>query len=881
MKNTETPITVHLRDYRPPAFKIQTVTLEFDLDPTHTRVRSVLEVRRNPDAVHETQCVLYGENLELHAVKLNDTYLDAARYEKNENCLIIRDAPESFNLEIVNFVNPKANTALEGLYLSGGNLCTQCEAEGFRKITYYPDRPDVMARFRVTLRAQKNEYPVLLSNGNLVASGNLEDGRHWTQWEDPHPKPSYLFALVAGQLVAIEDRYGTASGRDVLLQIYVQTHNRNKCAHAMASLKKAMRWDEETFGLEYDLDRYMIVAVDDFNMGAMENKGLNVFNSKYVLAQPETATDRDYQNIEGVIAHEYFHNWTGNRVTCRDWFQLSLKEGLTVFRDQEFSADMSMRALQRIDDVRTLRTVQFAEDSGPMAHPVRPDSYIEINNFYTVTVYEKGAEVIRMLHTLLGRAGFRKGMDLYFQRHDGQAVTTDDFVAAMEDANGIDLQQFRLWYRQAGTPHLQVSDEYQPEQRIYRLTCRQSCPPTPGQADKAPMHIPVAVGLMDPEGNDLPLHLANGETVTSTRILDIKQTEQTFTFVDVPCKPVPSLLRGFSAPVTLDYNYSDEDLLCLQSGDSDSFNRWDASQRLAMRMISRVMDAMESGRKPEVDTRYINVFRTLLDGHGQDPALLAEALTLPTELYIAEQQTEIRIDTIHAAREFLLSSIARQLKSQFLETYYEYADTGNYRIDPDAIGRRSLKNLCLLYLMQEPDPDVVGIALNQYRGANNMTDVLAALRLISNVPGVMREDVLNDFYEQWRDEKLVVDKWLLVQALSKLPNTLENVKTLMQHPAFSIKNPNNVYSLVGAFSSSNLAGFHSADGSAYHWLADTVITLDALNPQVAARMVSAFNRWRRFDAARQNLMKAQLERIVSMSGLSRAVYEIVSKSLKM
>lgn len=879
MKNTETPVTIHLEDYRPPAFKIQTVRLEFDLDPGRTRVRSILSVQRNPEAEYDTHWLLYGESLELQAVKLNGENLSAARYEKNEHCLIVHDVPDHFELEVVNVINPKANSALEGLYLSSGNFCTQCEAEGFRKITYYPDRPDVMARFFVTIRADKTQYPVLLSNGNLVAAGDLEENRHWTQWEDPYPKPSYLFALVAGQLVAIEDHYRTASGRNILLQIYVQPHNREKCAHAMTSLKNAMRWDEETFGLEYDLDRYMIVAVDDFNMGAMENKGLNVFNSKYVLAQPETATDQDYQNIEGVIGHEYFHNWTGNRVTCRDWFQLSLKEGLTVFRDQEFSSDMSMRVLKRISDVRTLRTVQFAEDAGPMAHPVRPDSYIEINNFYTVTIYEKGAEVIRMQHTLLGKEGFRKGMNLYFQRHDGQAVTTDDFVAAMEDANGVDLQQFRLWYTQAGTPRLHVTDEYLPEEQIYRLMIRQSGVATPNQANKEPMHIPVAIGLIDAENGDLRLTLDNGETAESTLVLNLKQAEQTFTFTKVARRPVPSLLRDFSAPVILEYDYSDEDLLSLQVLDNDSFNRWEASQRLAMRVISRLMGAVEAGHEMTIDTRYLDALENVLEDRKRDSALLAEALTLPSELYIAEQNSEIKVDVIHTAREFLLRSIATRLKNALMEAYYEHADTGAYRIDPNAIGRRSLKNVCLFYLMQMHDPDVIGIALSQYRDANNMTDVLAALKSISNVPGAMREDVLDDFYQQWRDEKLVVDKWLLVQALSKLPDTLDRVKALMEHPAFSIKNPNNVYSLVGAFSAANLIRFHAVDGAAYHWLADTVMTLDGLNPQVAARMVGVFNRWRRFDDPRQSLMKAELERIVSTEGLSRAVYEIVSKSL--
>jgi aminopeptidase N len=581
MKKNENPKAVYLGEYKPPAFWVETMDLEFDLEPAATRVRSVLKIRRDPQTSPAAPLQLDGVDLKLLSVTLDGAQLDSAAYTVSETGLTIPSPPAAFTLEIATEINPAANTSLEGLYMSGGNFCTQCEAEGFRKITYYIDRPDVMARFSTLIRADRGAFPVLLSNGNCMARGELDGGRHWVRWEDPFPKPCYLFALVAGKLVPIEDRYVTRSGRSVDLQIYVQPHNHDRCEHAMLSLKKAMLWDEQVFGLEYDLGVFMIVAVDDFNMGAMENKGLNIFNSKYVLARPDTATDADYQNIEGVIGHEYFHNWTGNRVTCRDWFQLSLKEGLTVFRDQEFSADMSARALKRIEDVRLLRTMQFAEDSGPTAHPVRPESYIEINNFYTVTVYEKGAEIIRMQHTLLGKDGFRKGMDLYFTRHDGHAVTIEDFVCAMEDANQADLKQFRLWYSQAGTPELKVTDRYDVGRQSYHLTVRQSCPPTPGQPKKLPMHIPVAMGLLDAEGRGLPVRLQGGNKTADTLILDLTLPEQTFTFIDVPVKPVPSLLRGFSAPAKLHYDYSDRDLCLLMAHDSDSFNRWDAGQQYA------------------------------------------------------------------------------------------------------------------------------------------------------------------------------------------------------------------------------------------------------------------------------------------------------------
>jgi aminopeptidase N len=681
MKNNENPKAVYLKDYKPPAFWVETVDLEFDLEPESTRVRSVLRIRRDPQAAADAALELDGADLELLSVALDSKRLGPADYKLSDTGLTIASPPAAFTLEIETRINPAANTSLEGRYMSGGNFCTQCEAEGFRKITYYIDRPDVMARFSTVIRADRGAFPVLLSNGNCVERGDFQDGRHWVRWEDPFPKPCYLFALVAGKLVAIEDRYTTRSGRKVDLKIYVQPHNRDRCEHAMLSLKNAMRWDEESFGLEYDLDIFMIVAVDDFNMGAMENKGLNSFNSKYVLARPDTATDADYQNIEGVIGHEYFHNWTGDRVTCRDWFQLSLKEGLTVFRDQEFSADMSARALKRIEDVRLLRTVQFAEDSGPTAHPVRPDSYIEINNFYTVTVYEKGAEVIRMQHTLLGKDGFRKGMDLYFKRHDGHAVTIEDFVRAMEDANKADLKQFRLWYSQAGTPELQVTDRYDASKRSYELTIRQLCPPTPGQPIKLPMHIPVAVGLLDTDGHGLPVRLKNGKTAADTQVLNLTAPEQTFTFTDVPVKPVPSLLRGFSAPVKLRYDYSDHDLCLLMAHDGDSFNRWDAGQQYALRVLLHLLEGRQENKSPAVDRNFIEAFDATLRSDA-DPGLIAEILSLPSERYIADQVRTIDPQNIHRVRETVGREIATALSSLLRQRYDELRDDGDFSIEP-------------------------------------------------------------------------------------------------------------------------------------------------------------------------------------------------------
>ena len=878
----QAPKTIYLRDYTPPDYLIEQVELRFELGEESTLVHSRLRMVRNhvPTAGSPRPLVLDGQQVQLLGLRLDGVELPPDRYEVESERLTLFVVPERFELEALTRIRPQDNTSLEGLYKSSGNFCTQCEAEGFRKITYFLDRPDVMAVYTTTLTADKTRYPVLLANGNLIASGELGDGHHWATWRDPFKKPCYLFALVAGHLQRVEDNFTTRSGRRVALHIYVEPQNIDQCDHAMASLKKAMAWDEEVFGREYDLDIYMIVAVGDFNMGAMENKGLNIFNTKYVLARPETATDADYQGIEGVIGHEYFHNWTGNRITCRDWFQLSLKEGLTVFRDQEFSADMNSRAVKRIGDVRVLRSAQFPQDAGPMAHPVRPESFIEINNFYTVTVYNKGAEVVRMLRNLLGREGFRRGMDLYFERHDGQAVTTDDFVKAMEDANGVDFGQFRLWYSQAGTPELQVGGEYDPAARTYTLTVHQSCPPTPGQPHKQPFNIPLAMGLLAANGRELPLQLAGETAPTGTqRVLELREPEHRFTFVNIAGPPMPSLLRGFSAPAKLLLDYSDTDLMFLLAHDSDAFNRWDAGQTLALRTILRLVEDRRQDRPWELADAFSAAFGQALGNRELDPALLDQVLNLPDETYLAEQMEVVDVDGIHAALNFVRQALAQRLRDRFLAVY-DANQSDEYRNDATAIGRRSLKNRCLDYLMQLEQPFTLDLCLRQYRGADNMSDELSALSLLANRACPERTDALADFYRRWRHDALVLDKWFALQSTSQLPDTLLEVNALLQHPDFSIRNPNKVRALIGAFCQSNPVRFHAADGSGYGFLAGQVVTLNALNPQIAARMLNSFTRWRKYDPSRQALMRTELERIRQTPALSPDVYEIVVKSLE-
>jgi aminopeptidase N len=878
----KTPQPVRLADYRPPDYLVDQVELRFRLEPADTVVEARLMMRRNPAAgAGAVPLVLDGQELELIGLRLDGEALGSNRYQIDDDHLLVHDLPAAFTLESTVRIHPEANTALEGLYVSNGVFCTQCEPEGFRKITYFPDRPDVMARYRVRIEADQAAYPVLLANGNLVESGSLSGGCHFALWEDPFPKPSYLFALVAGRLARLEDTFTTRSGREVTLEIYTEPREIDKCAHAMASLKKAMRWDEERFGLEYDLDRFMIVAVSDFNFGAMENKGLNIFNTKFVLAKPETATDADYFGVETVIAHEYFHNWTGNRVTCRDWFQLSLKEGLTVFRDQEFTADLHSRAVKRIADVRRLRASQFLEDAGPLAHPVRPDSYLEINNFYTTTVYEKGAEVIRMLHTLIGEAAFQRGMQIYFERYDGQAVTCEDFVAAMEAASGRDLTQFRRWYRQAGTPHLTVRGEHDPGARSFTLAVEQTTPPTPGQPDKQPLHIPLALGLLDPAGEALPLQLEGDDAPGgTTRVLELSEAEHRFIFTGVPERPVPSLLRGFSAPVILESDLDDADRRFLMAHDPDPFVRWEAGQSYALELMLGLIADRAAGRALGLDDGLADAFARTLADPQLDHAFRAQALILPSETYVAEQMAEIDVDGIHSVREFLRAALGGRLGERWSETYRMLQTDEPYRFDAPQVGRRTLKNLALAYLLAGGGEEGRSLCLAQFQGADNMTDRIAALGLLAESDLPERSQALADFYARWRVDALVVDKWFALQAMAQRPDAIEVVTGLLRHEAFTLANPNRVRSLIGAFAQGNPTGFHRANGAGYAFVADHVLALDRRNPQVASRLAQPFGRWRRYDPARQAHMRAQLERILATEGLSRDVFEIASKSLK-
>ncbi|MEJ2059187.1 MAG: aminopeptidase N [Gammaproteobacteria bacterium] len=880
MRETSPHSRIYLKDYTPPPYLIDDVDLRFELGEDETLVHARLSLRRNPDhPAPGDKLRLDGEGLSLRAIAVNGQALPETAYHLDAHGLELIDPPESFVLETTAATRPQDNTALEGLYKSSGNFCTQCEAEGFRHITWYLDRPDVLARFKTSIVAERARYPVLLSNGNLIEQGETDDGRHYVVWQDPFPKPGYLFALVAGDLGCHEDRYATASGREVALRIYVQHHNLDKCDHAMDSLKKAMRWDEQTFGLEYDLDIYMIVAVDDFNMGAMENKGLNVFNSKFVLASPETATDADYLAIEGVIGHEYFHNWTGNRVTCRDWFQLSLKEGLTVFRDQEFSADMNSRAVKRIEDVRLLRDVQFAEDAGPMAHAVRPDSYMEINNFYTVTVYEKGAEVVRLYQTLLGRDGFRRGLEHYLRSHDGQAATTDDFRQAMASANGVDLEPMKLWYSQAGTPRVKVEQAWDPAAQTCTLHVSQSIPDTPGQTGKQPQLIPLAVGLLDGAGREIPLQLEGEEApVGGSRVLRLTEKSQSFTFVNVPERPVPSLLRGFSAPVCLEYPYTEAERAFLMAHDTDEFNRWEAGHQLATRTLLELAADYSRGDAIGLAPEFIDAYAQLLSDQDADPALIAEALRLPSVSYLIDQMDSADPEALHATRRFVRHTLAQSLREVMLERYHAGVDE-HYSKSPEAIARRSLKNVCLGYLLELREADLCDLAVEQARAADNMTDVLGALRGVNDIDCEQRDQALTDFETRWRDDSLVLDKWFSLQATSAIPGALERVRALMDHPCFSIRNPNRVRALIGSFVAANPLHFHAPDGSGYRFLAEQVAELDKLNPQVAARLAKQFSRWQRFEPGRSGHMRTALESLAAREGLSKDVYEVVTLSL--
>lgn len=895
---TDNSQTIYREQYLPPTFWVDTVDMGFDLDPAETRVATRITLRRNPAGKDRT-IELFGEELTLISLCMNGRLLGKRDYQLAAGRLRIKNAPDEVTLEIGTALSPQDNTSLMGLYVSGGNFFTQCEAEGFRKITYFPDRPDVMAKYTVMLRADKVRYPVLLSNGNLVEQGDLGDGRHFALWEDPFKKPSYLFALVAGHLVCQEETYRLRSGREVLLQVWVEPGNLDKTQHAMTSLKHSIRWDEERFGLELDLDRFMIVAVGDFNMGAMENKGLNIFNTKYVLANARIATDGDYAAIESVVGHEYFHNWTGNRVTCRDWFQLSLKEGLTVFRDQEFSADQigsaSGRAVKRIGDVRVLRQSQFPEDAGPMAHSVRPDSYLEINNFYTVTIYEKGSEVVRMYQTLFGRDGFRKGMDLYFARHDGQAVTCDDFRAAMVDANGRDLSQFERWYSQAGTPTVAVKCIYDAAAKTYTMTMTQSCAPTPGQAHKQPFHIPVAVGLLGHDGKDLALLLQDhpehqGSDILRnqaqhTIVLELTEPEQSFVFTGVPEQPVPSILRDFSAPVLLKVDYTDEELAFLMAHDSDAFNRWEAGQRLASR---RLLSMIESAKPENLNgktaalaadaTQLIASLRATLNDKKLDAAYRDVVLSLPSETIIAEQLDVIEPQAIHTARIALRRALAEALRTDFEAAHKANQVRGAYQPDAVSAGKRALKNNVLAYLAELDDAPAHALVQKQLDGANNMTDRLAALAALINSSAPGKQAALDRFYHDFKDEPLVIDKWFMLQAMARSTDVAA-VRILMRHSAFTMKNPNRARSLIFSFCNGNPAQFHATDGSGYAFWAEQVIAFNTLNPQVAARLARTLDRWRKYAPAQQKKMREALQQVAAAPSLSNDVLEVIAKAL--
>ena len=866
---TEEPRAIHLADYRAPEFRITTVHLDFALEPEATRITARLAIER---ANGNGPLTLAGEEQELLSVTLNGAAVD---YHADARSLTIAQVPDRFTLEIVSRINPAANTALEGLFLSNGMFCTQCEPEGFRRITYFLDRPDNLSVFTVRIEADKEQYPVLLSNGNRIAQGELPGGRHFAEWHDPFPKPSYLFALVAGDLGAIHDSFTTMRGRKVELAIYVEHGNEPRAHYALDSLKRAMAWDEQAYGREYDLDIFMIVAVSAFNMGAMENKGLNIFNDKVLLASPETATDDDYARIESVVAHEYFHNWTGDRITCRDWFQLSLKEGLTVFRDQTFSGDMRSHGVQRIQDVRALRARQFPEDAGPLAHPVQPQSYIEINNFYTATIYDKGAEVIGMLRTLVGADDYRKATDLYFARHDGQATTIENWVKCFEDACHRDLSQFRLWYRQAGTPVVEARGAHDPAARTYTLDLTQTLAPTPGQPGKQPMHIPVRIGLVSAQGAALPLTL-EGENSTGpeTRVLELTQAHQRFVFTGVAEEPLLSLGRGFSAPAVFRIPHSRHQRAVLMGCDSDAFNRWEAGQILA----SEIMLEVAGKARPDADRDYIAAIGEVLTRAGEDPAFAAQMLMPPTESELAAHRTPVDPEAIHTARITLVRAIALAHRDRLAQLYEQMRDAGDFSADAASAGHRALRNAALRYLTAADDEAAAGLAEAHYRSATNMTDMIAGLAALTRMESPLRDTAFTHFHDRFRGDPLVLDKWMGLQAGSPLPDTVASVRALMRHPAFDIRNPNRVRALIGAFSANHLR-FHGADGAGYRLLGEVIRTLDPINPQVAARLAGGFESWRRYDAARQALMRAELEAIRGLAGISPNLFEVVGKML--
>ncbi|OQY13523.1 MAG: aminopeptidase N [Desulfobacteraceae bacterium 4572_19] len=904
------PSVKYLKDYTPPPYFVDTIDLHVELYEEFSEITSFMKIRRNQNSKAKNNLILDGKEIELISIFADDALLMPSEFQITDEHLTIEQVPDFFTLEIKVKIKPQNNTALEGLYKSGTMFCTQCEAEGFRKITYFPDRPDVMSKYSCTIVADKSQYPVLLSNGNLIESGLTVNNRHWAKWEDPFKKPCYLFALVAGDLVCIKDNFITCSNQKIALYIYVEKINADKCGHAMKSLKKAMKWDEDVYGRQYDLNTYMIVAVNDFNAGAMENKGLNIFNAKYVIAVTETATDTDFDNIENVIAHEYFHNWTGNRITLKNWFQLSLKEGLTVYRDQEFSADMISKAVQRISDVKRLREAQFPEDAGPMAHSVVPSSYIEMDNFYTSTVYDKGAEVIRMLFTILGRKIFFKGMDLYFQKFDGKAVTTDNFIETMEDAfheiNGKkqDLTQFKLWYTQSGTPVVEINLSYDLQTKVCSLTLNQyfktGYPRKKELYEKQPMHIPIAVGLLDKNGADLPLILDGEKTApVFTKILNLTCKEQTFNFINIPEKPIPSLLRDFSAPIHIKFDYSNNELIFLMANDNDKFNKWDAGNKLFLYILLHLVKTgskiknesleiqdenakIKSFNFPNLSSKFYNALHKILTdnslGNSSGKSFTALIFLIPSEAEIANYMDVIDIETIHYARQFLIKAIAQKFEKIFLKIYRENNGI-KFNSQRDEKACRKLKNMALFYLSKCESNQYTNLAYKQFKNATNMTDELSALAILSNTICKENEKSLELFYEKWKHDPLVLDKWFAIQGLSILPKTVDKVKKLIDHPDFSMKNPNRIRALINTFCTENPHQFHDISGKGYQLLADCTILLNNSNPQMASRLASLFNKWKKYDKKRSNMMKEQIYRIKNNPKLSKAVYEIVTNAL--
>ncbi|MBA3238473.1 MAG: aminopeptidase N [Parachlamydiaceae bacterium] len=872
-----TPRPIFLADYKPPTYFVKEIKLSFDLDDEKTIVSSQMKIHQNSHYGNETSPLrLNGENMKLLSIKVDGRSLNPEEYSLDDHSLTLMHPTSSFLLEIVNEINPKQNTALDGLYKSGTILCTQNEPEGFRKITYFPDRSDVMAKYSTKIMGDKKLYPILLSNGNEIGRGNLENGKHWVEWEDPFAKPSYLFALVAGDLGSISDSFTTMSGRKIELKIFCDKGNEDKCHHSMLSLKKAMKWDEEVYGLEYDLNTYMIVAVDAFNMGAMENKGLNIFNTSCALADVATATDDNFARIETVIAHEYFHNWTGNRVTCRDWFQLTLKEGLTVFRDQEFTADMQSRPVQRIDQVLALRGSQFPEDAGPTAHPIQPKSYIQINNFYTSTVYNKGAEIIRMIQTLIGPQTFQRGITKYFELYDGQAVTTEDFIHSMELASGRDFTQFKRWYSQAGTPEIVVDSKYDPEKKTLTLKISQNCAPTADQSEKEPFEFPLAIALLGKEGRELPLKIAG--TKLSVPYIVIKAREESVVFEDVNEVPVLSINRNFSAPIKSLTGQSRQETAFLMTHDTDPFNRWEASQKLATDLMLEMVADLSNGKYLKLDVDYIKAFGAVLNDANLENALKAKALILPSEATLGQYQTIIDFDGIHLVREFVLKKLASTYQKQFKDIYSSLNTSESYHFDAASSGKRGLKNVCLGYLAFLETPETVALCENQFKCATNMTDQFSALSMLANIDVPQRKEALQAFYKQWKNNTLVMNKWLAIQALSKLDGAFETVHALMKDPVFDLAIPNLVRALIFSFSQ-NAVHFHRNDGAGYAFLADRVIEIDKLNPQLAAFLSQPFKKLDKLDPMRKKAMKRELNRIMAEPNLSPNVYEIVSKSL--